>query len=135
MALDVHVVAGDTSQARGQVRLQFQDDGYFWYLYDAFELVADQTRQRIDLYGDATFAGDQLGEFESVLLDWRARVRAGPSRWAVTTGMEIQRGREKRVRKVEDIVERGQMLALIDCLLALSAEARERNSMLFFFGD
>ncbi len=44
----------------GAPTCEFEDDGYYWYLWPAFEDLKIKTGQLIDLYGGCEFAGDSL---------------------------------------------------------------------------
>lgn len=61
MALDIYLQK-DTSSPENfdNCFLQFEDDGYYWFLYNFFEDLEKQTGQMIELCDDAFFEGNNL---------------------------------------------------------------------------
>jgi len=50
MPLDVYVVSPADPKGHRRILVQFQDDGYFWFLHDAFKDVSKRTGEQVDLY-------------------------------------------------------------------------------------
>jgi hypothetical protein len=61
MALDVYLQKNiGIPKTFSRCFLQFEDNGYYWFLYDFFEDLAKQSGQMIDLYDGAFFRGGNL---------------------------------------------------------------------------
>jgi len=135
MPLDVYVVSPADPKGHRRILVQFQDDGYFWFLYDAFKDVSKRTGEQVDLYSDATFQGEHLLEFQSVIRDWRRRIESGVDRWTVTTGHVLDaRGRATgETLKVE--VEKDKLLRLVDELVSAAEAAHQARGRRVFVGD
>jgi hypothetical protein len=70
-------------------RVDFEDDGYYWFLYPLFERLAARTGQMIDLYDGATFSGPALADLRATVSEAMRLVATMPDEWDVQTGTEI----------------------------------------------
>jgi hypothetical protein len=67
-------------------KLWLSDSGLYWYLYPHFARLAKLTGQMIDLYGDAKFAGGDLGILDQALQDVLLELERQPETWEQRTG-------------------------------------------------
>src|SRR5262245_12558750 len=94
----------------GEPSLILEDDGYYSFLHPWFERLAAETGQYIDLYGDASFAGETLAALERVLAEARHSARSQLQKWSVHVGTQMY----PDPRELYGTVERQAMLALLD---------------------
>jgi hypothetical protein len=135
MPLDAYVVSPADPKGHRRILVQFQDDGYFWFLYDAFKDVAERTGEQVDLYGDAAFQGEHLLEFQTVIRDWRGRIESSPDRWSVTTGHVLDARGQETGEILTTEVDKGKLLRLVDDLLSAANTAYRTRGRLAFVGD
>ena len=107
--------------------ITLDDDGYYWFLYPLFERLAAETGEFIDLYGIATFFGDDLSALERMLKTARDLVLSQPETWKVCIGM--QKG------PVYNTAERGRMIHLLDIWEDAVRVAKEHERPIVCFGD
>jgi hypothetical protein len=132
MALDIGVGDGFSSvPARGEPTLFRENDGCYWFLHPLFERLRAETGQYIDLYGDASFAGDELAALERMLAEARTLVASRPETWREHGGTEVSPDHRELYR----LVEREVMLALLDRWGTVARRARELGRPVVFFGD
>jgi hypothetical protein len=105
--------------------------GYYSYLEPWFERVATVTGQFVDLYGGASFQGQQLDTLEQALLDARKAVESQAPKWQVHIGTQV----EPVQRKLYVDVERKRVLELLDQWLVVVRRARQLNRPVVCFGD
>jgi hypothetical protein len=132
MALDIGV--GDGSSlipVQGEPSLFLEDDGYYWFLHPLFERLAVETGEYIDLYGDASFAGESLAALERALAEARRLVGSQPEEWSVHVGTPLSPKHRKLYRRVE----REAMLALLDRWDVVIERARQLGRPVVCFGD
>ena len=140
MALDVYlqptpVIPSSRSVGEHVVSIEGtgrdQNDGYFWFLYPLFNDLAKRTGQRIDLFGDAAFAGDTLDELEQTLVSARALVDAQPDVWERVVKVQKKSvwGEERQQ------LNKQQMFVLLEKLEGAVREAKATGKYVIFFGD
>jgi hypothetical protein len=103
--------------------LELEDDGYYWFLHPLFERLAAETGQYIDLYGNATFFGEDLDSLERTLTAAQELVLSQPEAWEVLTN-----GRAGTVQRV-------QLLQLLDTWEDAIRAAKEQGRPIICFGD
>ena len=107
------------------------NDGYYWHLYPAFEVLHESCGQMIDLYGDALFQGDLLASLEAALAAAHLQAVSQPERWEfVQTAIVVGAATE-----VRSPVYRSVLLTLLEELQAGVATARANGSCILFWGD
>lgn len=132
MAVDIGVGDGSSlAPASDEPWLCLNDDGYYWFLHPLFERLHAETGQYIDLYGDASFAGERLAALERTLAEARRLVEARPETWSVHVGTEVRPWHRELYRPVE----REAMLELLDRWAAVVARARQLGRPVVCFGD
>ena len=75
-----------TSEDLKGPKLWLSDNGLYWYLFPHFEQLAKLTGQLIDLYGDAKFAGGDLGFLDHTLQEVLQELERQPDTWEQKTG-------------------------------------------------
>jgi hypothetical protein len=114
--------------------VHLDDNGYYWFLYRYFEAAnIDRRDALIDLYGDAEIDGYQLARLKDELKLALTDVTHRRDVFRVLVGWKGDtKSRETEIR-VE--IERDKLLALIDQLLDLVRDARDRDLRLLVVGD
>jgi hypothetical protein len=130
MPLDIHVVYPGKKRDDFPPRLQLDDDGSFWFLYPFFQKVSQTTGQTIDLYGDASFGGDQLGALTAALAEANRELQQRPERWVFREAVD-----EKRGVNVKEYAVRADVVATLKRLVRLVDEANAGLAQLEFVGD
>jgi hypothetical protein len=121
MALDIGIGDGTSLiPVQGEPSLYLEDDGYYWFLHPLFERLCAETRQYIDLYGDASFFDGALTALEQLLVEARDLIESQPETWQVD---------------VYNVVRRDRFLELIARWEKVIARARELGRPVVCFGD
>jgi hypothetical protein len=132
MALDIGVGDGSSmTPDLGEPSLSLNDDGYYWFLHPLWERLQSETGQYIDMYGEASFADEELAALGRVLAEARRLVEAQPRAWSVHVG--FQPSPEHRESYCQ--VQRDAMLALLDRWSAVVARARHLGRPVVCLGD
>lgn len=133
MALDIGLGRG-LDDPNILYRLEFWADGYYFFLFDYFQKASLNPHQRLlDLYEDAEIDGEQLDRLEEELNRAKADVKDKMDTWEEVVGWTgIER---KKSQEMRETVERKRMLIVIEKLLALVSEARERRLKIIGRGD
>ncbi len=132
--MSLNIGVGDGSSVmpvQGEPSLFLQSDGYYWFLHPLFERLAAETGQHIDLYGDASFAGESLVALERALAEARRLVNSQPEEWSVHVGTQVS----PEYRDLYRPVERKAMLALLDRWEIVIERARQLGQPVVCFGD
>ncbi len=137
MAAEIIVAPSLSSVTRESLKncVVLEGDGKYWFLYWYFEAANLPPKQHelIDLYSDSEISGYQLDRLIEKLNEARADTLNKPERWEVVTGWHTSTiSKETELRSS---VERVDMIALIDQLLSMANEARERGLKLVSIGD
>ena len=111
--------------------IALDDDGYYWFLHPLFERLAAETGEYIDLYGNATYFGDDLDALEQMLKTARELVLSQPETWEVHTGTQIRPVHQA----VFKTVERARMTQMLDTWEDAIRAAREQDRPIVCFGD
>lgn len=97
MALDVYLQKDNNPPTTvDELFLQFEDDGYYWFLFKYFEDLAKQTGQMVDLYDDAFFYGDNLDYLHQKILRVREDVTQKPEFWEEFAETTFEKGLEQK---------------------------------------
>lgn len=132
MSLDIRISDGSSPQPLpGEPTCQINDEAPYWFLYPLFERLWKETGQYIDLYGDASFAGDGLIALKRMLADARTLTEAQPPLWQVHIGTQTAPVR----RELYQPVERDALLALIGSWRKIVERAEELGKPVVCFGD
>lgn len=102
MALDIGV--GDGSSLvlfQGEPSLWLEDDAPYWFLHPLFERLQAQTGQYIDLYGDASFVGEQLAALKQMLTEARRLAESQPDSWEVHVGTQVSPFHQELYKKLD----------------------------------
>jgi hypothetical protein len=132
MAVDIGV--GDDSSTTldpGEPSLSLDYDGYYCFLRPLWERLRSETGQYIDLYGDASFAGEELAALGRALTEARRLVEAQPKAWSVHIGTQMSPEHRELCCQVQKVA----MLALLDRLAAVVARARHLGRSVVCLGD
>ena len=141
MPLDIGIGDGTSlAPLRDQPSFSLDDDGYYWYLHPLLEELAASTGQYIDLYGDASFSGQQLGAVKKMLAKAKRLVASQPACWEVCIGQQLiprqKNSRSRpRLKPVMATVEKAHFLDLLSRWNAVIARAKELGHPLVCFGD
>src|SRR5262245_51246580 len=132
MALDVGV--GDGSSLvpiQGEPLLWLEDDAPYWFLYPLFESLAAQTGQCIDLYGNASFAGEQLAALKGMLTEAQRLAESQPGSWEVHVGTEVSPVHRELYKRLN----REVLLNLLATWEHVVARAEQLGRPVVCFGD
>jgi len=118
------------------VSLDFENDGYYWFLYPLFEGLAERTGQLIDLYGTALFNLPQLDDLQSVITQARLQVEAMPDSWDVLIGWSLGSNYQPApATAVWSIVYREAFLELLVQFDSVITDARRTGQAIVCLGD
>src|SRR5437763_214199 len=132
MALGIGIGDGHSSiPLQSEPALQLNDDGYYWFLAPLFGRLQSETRQFIDLYGDATFSDSRLAALERMLAEALRLVQAQPATWRVHTGTQISPER----KDLYDEVSKDRFLTLLKKWEEIVARAKKIGKPVVCFGD
>jgi len=98
-----------------------ENGGYYCFLRPLLDQLAEKTGQRIDLYEDAEFRGDDLLVLRQTLVEARRLVADQPVRWPVYVGTASMPNATPPVPPWEVFkeVERSKFIRLLDTLIAM----------------
>src|SRR5579872_5530136 len=128
MAVDIVVtVNGQIPRYDLQNSISFNDDADYWFLWPTMiKEIEDRTGQLIDLYGDAKFSGDFLGQVEKILLRHLEELnqRSDPQ-WEVHVGTQTEPVKKEIYKTLikKDLEEKLQRFA---SFLRYAAQANEK---------
>jgi hypothetical protein len=136
MALDVYLGKKDVSLPKsfGDCVLQFEDDGYYWFLYSFFEDLEKQTGQMIDLYEGAFFNEANLDLLHKTIQQVKNQISQKPDFWKEFIGTIIHPG-ERKVEKRYSTVHKKKLESILAKLENAVIEAKEKRIGILFFGD
>ncbi len=132
MALEIGV--GDGSSfipVQLEPSLYLENDALYWFLHPLFERLRVETGQYIDLYGDASFAGDSLQALQQMLAQARALAESQPNSWKVLVGTQIMPVR----RELRETLRRETLLDLLSRWERVVARAEELGQPVVCWGD
>jgi hypothetical protein len=132
MALDIGV--GDGSSlvpAQGEPSLWLEDDAPYWFLHPLFERLAARTGQYIDLYGDASFAGEPLAALKEMLTEARRLAESQPDSWEVHVGTQVSPVHQELYKRLD----RAVLLNLLAAWERVVARAEQLGRPVVCFGD
>jgi hypothetical protein len=132
VALDVLLVPANHKPGApgGEVIADLHWDGYFEFLSD-FWPASSTNGKTIDLYDTAIYCGSNLAQLRSCLEGARVRAESRERSFEVQIGEQTHPLREKLMAKVD----RAELLALIDRLLAAADRAVREEKAIHFLGD
>jgi len=114
----------------------FEDDGYYWFLYPHFEGLAQRTGQMIDLYDTATFAMQKLDDLQIVIDEARVQVESMLDSWDVLIGWSTGSNQHPTgATAVWSTVYRESFLGLLAQFDSMIAEARRTGQAILCLGD
>lgn len=132
MSLDIGIGDGVApNPLPDEPRIGLSGDGYYWFLHPLFERLLGETGQYIDLYGDASFAGEHLAALHRALDDARILVSAQPPEWQVYTGTQTHPVRKDVFAGVEKV----RFLQLLDDWAMIVRRAEVTGRPVVCFGD
>jgi hypothetical protein len=132
MALDLGIGDGiSLIPMQTEPSLWLNSDGYYWFLHPLFERLRDETSQYIDLYGDASFAGEALIALEKMLADATKLVMSKPASWEVHIGTQLQ----PESKELYAEVEKTRFTELLLKWRTILARAKELGKPVVCFGD
>jgi hypothetical protein len=112
----------------GEPALSMEDAAAYWFLHPLFERLAVETTQYIDLYGNASFAGQRLAALKDMLTEARRLAEAQPDRWQVCVG-------SNQLQEVWEPLDKEALLNLIAAWERVVARAEELGRPVVCFGD
>ena len=116
--------------------MEMDNDGYYIFLYPLLESLANSSGKYIDLYGDATFKGDELVFLEVLIREAEQLISDKPEKWSVLIGTEYYPNqKESKPKEIYGEVVKKKMVNLLNNMNSLIKEARETNNSIIFFGD
>lgn len=129
MALDIGIGNGSSYiPVQGEPSLWMDDGAAYWFLHPLFLDLRTETRQYIDLYGDASFAGQQLAALKKMLAEARRIAEAQPEHWQVCVG-------RNQLKEFWKPLDRETLLNLIAAWERVVARAEELGRPVVCFGD
>jgi hypothetical protein len=132
MALDIGVGDGcSLTPMQNQSSLCLENDGVYWFLHPLFERLRVETGQYIDLYGDASFAGDGLPALKRMLAEARSLAESQPECWQVNVGTQVS----PVSRELYEPVRREVLLALLAQWAEVVRRAEELECPVVCCGD
>ena len=138
--LSLHVMAlqigiGDGSRSYIPVACEpsvdIEDGASYWFLHPLFVKLATETTQYIDLYGDATFAGEWLVAFKRMLAEARRLAETQPDCWEVSIGTQIMPVQQELWRPLNQET----LLDLIAAMERVVARAEDLGRPVVCWGD
>ena len=109
------------------------DTAIYWHLYRYFEAAnLDRRHELVDLYGGDEIDGYQLDRLEDELTAARDDATRRTEEWTILTGWNETPSRENEIWRT---VERSELVATINKLLALIDFARNNSLKLIVSGD
>lgn len=136
MALDVYLQKDASLPKSGENRfLSFEDDGYYWFLYEFFEDISKQSNQIIDRCEDAFFIGKDLDLFSRMIESVRKAILEKPNVWEEFIGTTIEKGVRTKVEKIYSTVHKKELESILAKLETAVGKAKEENIGILFFGD
>lgn len=115
--------------------LYFEDDGYYWFLYEFFERLAERSGQMIDLYDGAFFKGDNLDLLNQTVQEAKSAILSKPDFWEELIGTTIEKGGKTKVIEFFSTVEKKQLQLILSKLEKAVINAKEKEAGILFFGD
>ena len=132
MALDIGI--GDGSSLipiQGEPLVQLDNDAPYWFLHPLFERLREETGEYIDLYGDASFFGEQLAALKQVLAEARRLAAAQPDTWQVHVGTKMAPVHQELYAPLD----RASLIALIEAWERVVMRAEQLGRPVVCFGD
>ena len=113
----------DSSLMGTDLSMTFNDDGYYWHLFQYFEKAKLPGQyELIDLYSDGEINGYELKRLSEILdvveqdINWR------PSNWQVTVGWQGEVGEETEINRTVEKVILHQIIQQLKTLIAYCFE-------------
>ncbi|MGF6350848.1 hypothetical protein [Variovorax sp. W2I14] len=129
MALDIGFL---DAHGKHDCRLQFECDGYYWFLHPWFKALYQETGKYVDLYGDCHLhSGNGLLNLHSKISEALVAAQRQPSNWVVHTGTQLR----PKVKELYSTVDRKRMVQVIEEFRALLEEAHNTNATVVCLGD
>jgi hypothetical protein len=136
MALDVYLQKKPSPpEVFNSCFLQFQDDGYYWFLYDFFDKLAEQSGQMIDLYDGAFFKGENLDLLNQTINQAKKAISNKPDSWEELIGTTFEKGIKTKVEKMYSTVYKKELESILSKLENAISTAKEKDLGVCFFGD
>lgn len=135
MALDVYLQKEvGAPKFFSKCLLQFEDDGYYWFLYDFFEKLAEQSGQMIDLYDGAFFKDENLDLLNQTIQQAQKAILQKPESWEELVATTFEKGVRTKVEKIFSTVNKKELQSILARLQKAVVEAKEKNVGILFFG-
>ena len=135
MALDAYLQEDKNfPKTRENCFISFEDDGYYWFLFEFFKDLANQTGQMIDLYNDAFFEDRNLDLLNQTIQRAKTEILNKPEAWEEFIGTIVHKG-EGKAEKRFSVVHKKELEIILAKLEKAIIKAKARNLGLFFFGD
>jgi hypothetical protein len=132
MALDIGVSDGSSLvPVQGEPSLWLQDDAPYWFLLPLFERLAAQTGEYIDLYGNASFAGEHLAALEDMLAEAQRLAESQPASWEVHVGTRVSPRHQELYKRLD----REELLGLLSAWKHVALRAEQLGRPVVCFGD
>lgn len=133
MAIDIGIGTGSGSPmpVPDEPSVQLTEGAAYCFLHPLFGKLADEMGQYIDLYGDASFAGEGLAALKRTLAEARRLAEAQPDTWQVHIGIQISPVR----RELYERLDRAVLLDLLTAWDRVVARAEESGRPVVCFGD
>lgn len=132
MSLDIGIGDGQSLwPIEGEPSLAMDCDGYYWFLHPLFTELYNVTGEYIDLFGEASFQGENLEALGRSLSSARAVVESQADAWQVHVGTQVS----PEHRELYKPVERDQFIDLLDRFQRIVARAKELGRPVVCFGD
>ncbi len=136
MALDVYLQKdAGVPKTFDDCFLQFEDDGYYWFLHAFFEELGEQSGQMIDLYDGAFFNDGNLDLLNLTIQRAKKAILQKPELWQEFTGTTFEKGERTKVKEMFSIVYKNELESILAKLEKAVGKAKEKDSGILFFGD
>ena len=138
MSLTIGIAVEGTQpvELEADTRVDFEDDGYYWFLYPLFERLAQRTGQLIDLYDGAAFSGPALAALRETIAEAMQLVGTMTDQWDVQTGTEIGSYQNpKPPTPVYSPVQKGEFERLLRRFGELVDAAERKKARIVCLGD
>ena len=131
MALDVGIYSGSKSTGPLERDLIVSlEEGDTAFLFEAFEDIKNKTGIEIVPWEDSRLQGEQLSLLDNHLIERISVTNTKENKWEEYVGFQV-----KPKKKIYTSMVKSDVLKKLNDLRTLIKIAKERQSVLFFFGD
>jgi hypothetical protein len=129
MSLIIGIAAAESNDVLlDKPYIELEDDGYYWFMHDAFLKLLDETDQYIDLYGHAKFEGDKINALAACLANIQQNLSQQPAQFESCIG---SRGDEK----VIETISRDYLQGILNKWQIILQQAKSLGYTINCFGD